>query len=57
MKQGLLRKLKTDGTRWLPMFLENTNSDSSYHGNKQKAWQQIESMENRCTCNFQSILQ
>ena len=38
MKQGLLRKLKTDGTRWLPMFLENTNSDSSYHGNKQKAW-------------------
>ena len=37
MKQDLLRKQETTGTEWLPKFLQNTNSDAKYYGNKDKA--------------------
>ena len=41
-KYHLLKRLnqtvdeKTVGTRWLPRFLQNTNRDAKYYGNKKK---------------------
>ena len=36
-KQNILKQ-KTAGTRFIPWFLQNTNSDTKYFGKKKKAW-------------------
>ena len=35
VKQGLLRKQKTAGTRWLQIFLQNANSNTKYYSNEE----------------------
>ena len=36
-KQNILKQ-KTAGTRFIPWFLQNTNSDTKHFGKKEKAW-------------------